>query len=485
MLRLDSLEITGFKSFADKTRVDLPNGITTIIGPNGCGKSNLSDAIGWVLGLHSARNLRGQKMEDVIFNGTDQRRPSGVVEVKLRLKRQDDTPLVWGGVELQEEILEITRKLYRSGEGHSRINGRRCRLKDIHQLLSDAGLGSTSYAMIAQGKIDTFLTSRPLDRRAIIEEAAQIIGYKNKRRNAELKLEMAKQNLLRVNDIIAEVERQLRSLKRQANKAKRYRKLKDEFQSLQGQRFAVESVALNRELDQLNQEARKREEEETDFRVKLDRDEAIHRKATQERDELEMALTGLRQRRSEIQLELDRAENSARYHQEQINLTEESLRTDTIEFQSLQESLGELEQEGNELTAERTRVQKESLAVEKAVEQGRNKAQSVGRQVDDAEEHLEELRTNLVHVSAEAAALRNEKGQVQDRLKSFRSDHERLGTERSRAIRELNQVRSDLKEKEFLRKSQEEELELLRVSVNQCELEKRRLESDTAGLSEQ
>ena len=485
MLRLDSLELTGFKSFAEKTRVDFPEGITGIIGPNGCGKSNLSDAIGWVLGLQNARNLRGQRMEDVIFNGTDRRRPSGLVEVKLRLKRLDETPLVWDGVELQEEILEISRKLYRSGEGHSRINDRRCRLKDIHQLLEDAGLGFTSYAMIAQGKIESFLTSRPLDRRAIIEEAAQITGYKNKRRNAELKLEMAQQNLLRINDIILEVERQLRSLKRQAHKARRYRKVKDEFQDLQGQRFAVEALTLNQELSKLNQDLKQLRAEELELKEGLDREESSYRRATSERDDLEAALTSLRQRRSEIQLELDRATNSTVYHREQIDLTREALKTDAVECHALQVSLEESEQEWTQLTMERSRLENESQTIEEAEKNGREEVLTVGRQVDDAEERLEGLRNRLVQVSAEAATIKNEKGQLHDRLNAFGIDQERLTAERSLAVEELAQVTSILKKKEALLKGQQEELEDIRTAVRELELRKKAFESDSGELNDQ
>jgi len=485
MLRLDSLELTGFKSFAEKTRIELPHGITTIIGPNGCGKSNLSDAIGWVLGLHTARNLRGQKMEDVIFNGTDSRRPSGLAEVRLRLKRLDDTPLVWDGIELEEEVLEITRKLYRSGEGHSRINNRRCRLKDIHQLLEDAGLGFTSYAMIAQGKIDSFLTSRPLDRRSIIEEAAQITGYKSRRRNAELKLEMAQQNLLRVNDIISEVERLLRSLKRQAGKAKRYRKLKDQFLSLQGQKFAIESVELHGELEHLEEKTRSWKEQEGVYREHLDREERLYRQATRDRDDLEAALTELRQRRSQIQLELDRARNSSHYHQEEIERTQESLRTDAAECHSLENTFRELDQEWIQLTNERIRIEKKGQTIEEAEKSGRERVQKLSHQVADAEEHLEELRNNLVEVSAEAAALRNEKGQVQGRINSFGIDHDRLEAEKSQAIQEVNQVRTTLREKATLLRSQKDELEDLRLSVDELEGRRRKLDSEAAELSEQ
>ena len=253
MLRLEKLEIIGFKSFAEKTRVVFPSRITGIIGPNGCGKSNLSDAIGWVLGLHSARYLRGQRMDDVIFGGTHKRKRSGFAEVRLSLKRTDSIPLEISGTDFTGSEIEIRRRLERSGESHYSINRRRCRLMDIRKLLESGGLGFASYAMIAQGRIESFLSAKPIERRNLIEEAAQILGYKSKRKNAELKLEMAQQNLVRVNDIITEVERQLRSLKRQANKASLYKKLKEEFREIQKQRLAVEANRYEVSLGKIQQ----------------------------------------------------------------------------------------------------------------------------------------------------------------------------------------------------------------------------------------
>ena len=195
MVKFDTLELIGFKSFADKTRLSFREQITAVLGPNGCGKSNIADSIGWVLGLQNARNLRGQKIEDVIFSGTEKRRPSGFAEVRLKMHLMGEEPVIWNDQEYPEKDLEISRRVDRNGDSYYQINQKRCRLMDLRSLMDAVGLGSASYALIAQGEIDSFLTAKPLDRRVLIEEAAQIHGYKVKRRNAEQKLELAQQNL--------------------------------------------------------------------------------------------------------------------------------------------------------------------------------------------------------------------------------------------------------------------------------------------------
>ena len=254
MLSLDWLQLSGFKSFADKTLIRFDQGINGIIGPNGCGKSNLADALGWILGAGSALSLRSEKMDDVIFAGTRKRRPSGVVEATLSFSRTDGGAISLKETEFSGDTLEISRKLYRSGESIYSVNQRRCRLKDIRAILEEAGLGFASYALIAQGKIGWFLRAKPVERRNIIEEAARITGYKSRRRSAELKLELTQQNLLRVTDIISEIERNLRSLKRQAATARSYQRVKEQFQLIQRQRLALESRQLKERLQILGHE---------------------------------------------------------------------------------------------------------------------------------------------------------------------------------------------------------------------------------------
>ena len=214
MLKLERLELSGFKSFVDPVSVDFHGGITAIVGPNGCGKSNLSDGMSWVLGEQSAKTLRGGRMEDVIFNGSDSRRPLGMAEAILTLRTDQDFPRSENG-----EIV-IGRRVLRSGESQYRLNGRTVRLKEIKDLLMDTGLGIRAYSVIEQGKIGMILSSKPQERRRLLEEAAGITRYKARKRVAEVKLEEAMANLLRLDDVIAEVERALRSLKRQAGAAK-------------------------------------------------------------------------------------------------------------------------------------------------------------------------------------------------------------------------------------------------------------------------
>ena len=216
---LKALKLHGFKSFADPTVLRFEPGVTAIVGPNGCGKSNIADAIRWVLGEQSAKALRGGKMQDVIFEGTDTRRPQNLCEISLLLTECEQQL----GTEYHE--VEIMRRTSRDGQSDYFLNGQPCRLKDIHKLFMDTGVGRTSYSIMAQGQIDQVLSSKPEERRAVFEEAAGITRYKSQRREAIGKLALTDQNLARVTDVIAEVGRQIGSLRRQASKAMRYKRL--------------------------------------------------------------------------------------------------------------------------------------------------------------------------------------------------------------------------------------------------------------------
>ena len=305
--------------------------MTAIVGPNGCGKSNVADAITWVLGEQSAKSLRGDRMEDVIFNGSDARKPTGAAEVRLRLSdvlfgvddRVADRPIP--ATEAQDDggrrsrrTIEVTRRLYRSGESEYLIDGEVCRLRDVHELLMDTGLGAKAYAIIEQGKIGMILSSRPADRRQLIEEAAGITKYKARRRAAELKLEAAQQNLTRLEDIIFELEKQFGSLKRQSAKARRYKRLRDELRHWEKLLFARRYEESAQKIEQVRTrlaDAHLREaaagaavaEREADFsRVRLSLVEA------------EDAATGAREAVHACELDINRRQQQIEFNREQI-----------------------------------------------------------------------------------------------------------------------------------------------------------------------
>ena len=230
------LEIIGFKSFMDKTTLQFEPGVTAIVGPNGCGKSNIFDSIRWALGEQSVKSLRGSQMEDVIFNGTDTKQPLSMAEVSLTFDNENKF------FPLDCNEVTVTRRIFRSGESEYFLNRASVRLKDILELLMGTGIGAESYSLVAQGKIDLILSSRPEDRRLVFDEASGITKYKAQKREALRKLEETEQNLLRVNDIIAEVKRSIGHLERQANKARKY---KDVFEVLKGKDLALAVIQKN------------------------------------------------------------------------------------------------------------------------------------------------------------------------------------------------------------------------------------------------
>ena len=232
---LKSLTLKGFKSFADRTHMVFDPGLTVVVGPNGSGKSNVSDAILWVLGEQSAKMLRGQAMEDVVFSGSSARKPVGVAEVTLVLDNADHT--------LPVDFAEvgITRRMYRSGESEYLINGAPARLMDIQDILHDSGLGKDTHSIISQGKLDSILSSRPEERRALIEEAAGISKHRRRKERSQRKLADMDKNLVRARDVARELNRQLRPLERQVDRAKRYNELDSRLSELTCQ-LAVDDV---------------------------------------------------------------------------------------------------------------------------------------------------------------------------------------------------------------------------------------------------
>src|SRR4026209_64674 len=218
---LKNLTVLGFKSFGDKTSLNFQPGITAIVGPNGCGKSNVADAIRWVLGQQSAKALRGGEMADVIFSGTDGRKPLSMAEVSLNIGDVDFEHLTAAGVELAYNEVTITRRVFRDGGSEYFITKTMCRLKDIQQFFMGTGMGKTSYSIMAQGNITQILSSKPDDRRLVCEEAAGITKFKSQKKEALRKLEYTEQNLLRMQDLIRQVKRQIGSPQRPAGKAPR------------------------------------------------------------------------------------------------------------------------------------------------------------------------------------------------------------------------------------------------------------------------
>ena len=244
-MELKRVEIIGFKSFPDKVRVEFGEGVTAIVGPNGSGKSNIADAVRWVLGEQSAKTLRGSKMEDVIFAGTERRKPLGFAQVTLVLDNRDRK------MSVDYEEVAISRRIYRSGESEYAINGGRCRLRDVQEMLMDTGIGKDGYSLIGQGQIDQLLSSKPQDRRMIFEEAAGITKFKTRRDQAQKQLADEAGRLDRVSDILNELNSRIEPLRQQSEAAKKYLELRDELKLYEVSSFIGEYEQLKAQYDRV------------------------------------------------------------------------------------------------------------------------------------------------------------------------------------------------------------------------------------------
>jgi chromosome segregation protein len=407
LLKLKRVDIQGFKSFYDRTDMRFHgSGVAAIVGPNGCGKSNLSDAISWVLGEQSAKTLRGTRMEDVIFAGTRDRKPLGMAQVTLTMVDPAAANGHSNGHPKREEIT-ITRRLYRSGESDYLIDGHIARLRDIQDLFSGTGLGPESYAIIEQGRIGQILSNKPADRRAMIEEAAGIGKYKTRKRLAEAKLESARQNLSRVFDILEEVGRQANSLKRQASKTRRFQELRTEMvahlrQAVAGRFRMLEREAAKLALD-LNQaqsgfqnlatQVRERESEQTRTQESCYRTEA--------------ELTASRGRVAELNVEAERTRGRLESQTRRIGSIEERLARGEAETQELE---ARHQRESAELEVHTRTVEEidgESGAVRERLQAKTQERGALTKHIRERERGIQSAWQQLPQLLGEASALRN------------------------------------------------------------------------------
>ena len=444
---LKSLDIHGFKSFADKTRFEFAEGVTGIVGPNGCGKSNVVDAIRWVLGETSAKALRGGEMADVIFNGSEKRKKLGMAEVTLTLADCEEA------LKTDYNEVSITRRVYADGKSEFLINNTRCRLRDIGDLFMDTGIGRSSYSIMEQGKIDMLLSAKPEDRRQVFEEAAGITKSKKEKKDALRKLEYTEGNLLRVSDVLAEQERRMNSLKRQVSKARRYQALAKDVTILDThlshrvwERLTAERAEL---LTSLSSLFKGRDSIEQD----LPKFESAVVEARDKAQALDSQLSGLRQRLSDKKNAISAAKNRVAFNNERKGELAERLEQNEKDIEATQSNLAEQEQTLQQSQADLQDLEKRIQDKESQARGRQDSANGLAQERLEIENQLRRARaeansTQQIIASSQAkieSALSQMEGN-KDRMKQLEEEAERLRSEQIKAVAERDQFEKLLEE---------------------------------------
>lgn len=482
---LKALEITGFKSFADRTRFEFRPGITAIVGPNGSGKSNVVDAIKWVLGEQSVKNLRGKEMTDVIFNGSATRRPLNFAEITLTLDNSR------GILPVDTPEVHITRRLYRSGESEYLINRQPCRLRDIRDLLAGTGLATQAYSVIEQGKIDQLLQATPLERRAVFEEAAGISRFKSRKLEAQRRLERLEQNLVRLHDIVEEVESRLRVVRSQAGKAQRYQKYAEELRGLRVHLARLDWQRFNQQLERLEEERRQTAALQTEL---MEQVQALERDLTNE----ESLQTECDQRLAELQRDVAA-------HREQIASAEAELEHERTRHRELERELGRLRRSLADLTLRAGDVSSQRQSVEEALAAAQTQYRELLQQIADGERVLttrleildrrrseyEQLRTRHWDTLQSALAADAEARRTESQLQLREATLQRLTKEREQLKGELTQLEQAHKAAQQQHTALVEELQAVQRELltateerDRCRSEYQRIQSDLAELQQ-
>ncbi len=453
---LKRLEMQGFKSFADRTVFEFKNGITAVIGPNGSGKSNISDAIRWVLGEQSMKSLRGAKSEDIIFAGTENRKSLGFAEVNMVIDNED------GSLPLEYSEVTVTRKIYRTGETGYYINKVPCRLKDILELFMDTGIGKDGYSIIGQGKIDEILSNKSEDRRHIFEEAAGIVKYRVRREESEKKLEQTKVNLIRINDILAEIEANIEPLKLQSEKARKFLDLREELKNIEVGLFVYKIDTYKQKLEELEKNREiftcQNEEENT----KLDSMQKLKEELKKQIEEIGLEVERLQTLGFESKNRIEKINSDINISKEKISNNGENKNRLENEITLSNKNIDDLEQEKQGKISKKETLESNKEKFSKELEEKEKELNSLLKKLSSKELEIEEKKKTV-------ESLKEEKYQMQNAVTEQDVTYENLNNRKKQAEKELSQTISELDEKRFSKNE---------LVNNFTKIEKQKLESE-------
>jgi len=430
-LFLKRLDIIGFKSFAQRVSIDFVKGVTAVVGPNGSGKSNITDAIRWVLGEQSVKSLRGAKMEDIIFAGSDGRKPLNYAEVTLTLDNEDQQ------LPLEYSEVSVTRRVYRSGDSDFYINKQSCRLKDIVDLFMDSGLGREAFSIISQGKVEEILSSKPEERRGIFEEAAGVLKYKNRKKKAEAKLNETQENLNRVDDILFELSSQIEPLKIQASIAKEYIEHKDELEKVEAALLVFEIESLHQKWEQLKQEIVQNVDLEIGLSTEISKEESKQHELQEKLNALDESIDQLQQVLLTVTKNLEKYEGQKELMKErkkntssQSDQLKQQIEDITVQLSEIQK-LVEIEnahkntsnQNVKQYNAEITQLENEISSYE-----------------GDIEDQIEMIKSDYIELLNNQASINNEKTMLEKQLEQYSVKSSRLDSENEKYIRQREQL---------------------------------------------
>ena len=469
---LKSIEIHGFKSFANKIVFQFHNGITGIVGPNGSGKSNVADAVRWVLGEQKVKQLRGASMQDVIFAGTELRKPQGFASVAITLDNSDHK------LPVDYDEVTITRRIYRSGESEYRMNGSQCRLKDINELFYDTGIGKEGYSIIGQGQIDKILSGKPEERRELFDEAAGIVKFKRRKTVAQKKLEDEKQNLVRVTDILAELEKQVGPLAKQSETAKEYLRLKEELKRCDANAFLAETAGIQTQLKEL-------EEKEAIVADQLEETSLASENLKREYDQLTEAiaaldegLAGKREERTQAGMLMGNLEG-------QIGVLKEQINTERMNAEHIASRLSSIDGELEEKNLQMTGYERERDEIAAQAETCLKKQEDAEEALRRTEEEMMLLDQQIEDGKASIIANLNEKASLAARKQRYATMLEQAQVRRSEVAQRLLKFKSDESVQDEQLKAEREKLDAVEAEINRLMGERTAAEENIAGLEQE
>ncbi len=469
---LKSIEVHGFKSFANKIVFKFHNGITGIVGPNGSGKSNVADAVRWVLGEQRIKQLRGANMQDVIFSGTELRKPLGYAYVAITLDNADHQ------LAIDYDEVTVSRRLYRSGESEYMINGTVCRLKDVNELFYDTGIGKEGYSIIGQGQIDRILSGKPEERRELFDEAAGIVKFKRRKYAAQKKLEDEKQNLVRVNDILAELENQIGPLEKQSEKARVYLKKKEELKTLDVNVFLLENVRVRQQLDEvegklhiasgdLEDTTKKYEQIKDEYEQIASRIEQLDREIEETRTAL--ADTGVTRSKLEGEINVLKEQiHSAEGNEEHLKTRIDSIRT----------LLDERSAEREQILSKKAAIDGELAQLEQARAEARQLLEETQGRIEELNNHIESGKNTIIDAL-------NNRATIKSKLGSYDAKLEQINIRKAELNSRLLRAKSDEAAQAENIKKLEEEFESVNVVIRELSDRQATMEEQLAAIREE